>query len=292
MDLGYVGEVWGCRTEAHNTIRVNEQDQFPRTRPAGGATQPDRFCALSEFVNTDRYDHVLGDATTTYNGVDRGQVVNNVKKATREMMYLRPDVFVIYDDVQTTGPVPVDWLAHTLGEITVKGETVTVTQGGAAVDIAVIEPARFDARVQSGPPADTEIRIDDRRTKQHPFVRIRPVEATDHTRMLTVLLPRRAGERQQAVTTPIRAEGVLGVRIAKGDVTGIALFATGEGGIRHSGIATDARSCFLLLQGERLVQVAIHRGARAEYQGQALFPARAERRESIVWQEGQALVEE
>lgn len=39
---------------------------FPRTNPAGGAREPERFCKIRQFVHSGFYDHLVGDATAAY----------------------------------------------------------------------------------------------------------------------------------------------------------------------------------------------------------------------------------
>jgi len=268
IDQGYPREEWGCRTEAHNTIRVNDQDQYPRTRPAGGARKPQHFCDLTEFVHTDAYDHIRGDATTMYDPKD-------VKQAVREVMYIRPDVFVVFDDVITTKPLPVDWQVHTFGDLKVDGSTITVTQEAAAVDIAIVEPTACRSPVFSKTFKEVGIRKPFDAAKADTFVKIRLDTSTERTNFLTVLMPRRAASKRAVRTSRIGKGKVFGVKIEKGEATAIALFAPETGEIECGDISAKARSCLVLREGDRVRFWAVHDGTRLQVGGKSLFQSDA-----------------
>jgi hypothetical protein len=282
VDLGYVRDVWGCRTEAHNTIRVNDEDQYPLTRPAGGARKPEHFCKIGEFVHTEAYDHLIGDATTAYDS-------KTVKKATREVMFIRPDTFVIFDDVVTASPAVVDWSVHTFGALTVTGNTITVRQDEAAVDIDVVAPSAFSRDIRSKSLQEVGISLPFAGAKADTFIKIRPTERSRRANFLTVLVPRRASAQRRVRTEAVRGQGTLGVRITNGDETALALFNPAGGGMRLGDLATDARSCALIYAGERLRFAAVHEGTNAEHRGQALFSAGPHHADTLLWDDGEVL---
>ena len=266
VDLGYVHDVWGCRTEAHNTIRVNDKDQFPHTRPAGGARKPEHFCRISEFVHTEFYDHLIGDATTAYDP-------NDVEKATREVMYIRPDTFAIFDDVLTTRPLDVDWSVHTYGDLALNGDVITVTQDDAAVDIVVVQPQTFTHEILS--------------KKNDTFIKIRRSDKETRSRFLTVLRPRRLDQKPKLRTSPIVQGDLVGVEIERDGLTALALFGTAESAISYGDVSTDARSCLAVFKASRLVRVAIHGGSRFAYQGRTVLQSTEGPADSLAWKDDQ-----
>lgn len=278
VDQGYPHEVWGCRTEAHNTIRVNSQDQFPRTNPAGGARQPQHVCEISEFVHTDLYGHLVGDATTAYDSED-------VRKFTREVMFIRPDIFVIFDDVVTMRPLDVDWSVHTFGDLAINGDMITIRQDNAAVDIAVIAPQKFTHEILSKNWQEVGIRQPFETAKADTFIKLRSFERRERTNFLTVLRPRRAEEKPKLQTNAIAQGDLIGVTIETDGATALALFATQQPGISYGDLRTDARSCFAALEAGKLNCVAIHGGSEISYKGQSLFRSAARRRGSFVWED-------
>jgi hypothetical protein len=90
----YVGDLalrnWFRGSAAHNVIRVNEQDQGIPAGPFAWASKPD--VRIIEWRSADDYDFL--DADCRHNGVGH----------RRRVMFLKPALLVILDDVSTTGP--------------------------------------------------------------------------------------------------------------------------------------------------------------------------------------------
>ena len=127
VDLLYPHHIWGCRTEAHNTIMVNGKEQAGRVNIAGGRDDPDhRGVVAGPFpapwsgpssTAPAWYARLVGDASLAYEAADLTSFV-------REVMYLRhrgagapPDYFVMFDDIVTPAPSRLDWLLHTYGDV-------------------------------------------------------------------------------------------------------------------------------------------------------------------------------
>jgi len=86
---------WYWTTKAHNALEIDGQGQ-PKTGAASGkfiVFQPGR-----------EYDYVVGDATLGYG--------ENVERYRRHLLFLKPDVLVVVDEVQARKPVSLKFWLH------------------------------------------------------------------------------------------------------------------------------------------------------------------------------------
>ncbi|MGH9659281.1 MAG: DUF4962 domain-containing protein, partial [Bryobacteraceae bacterium] len=86
---------WYWTTKAHNALEIDGQGQ-PKTASATG-----KFVV---FQPGKEYDYVVGDATPSY-----GQ---NVERYRRHLLFLKPDVLVMMDEVKAREPVALKFWLH------------------------------------------------------------------------------------------------------------------------------------------------------------------------------------
>ncbi|MGC9318021.1 MAG: heparinase II/III domain-containing protein [Armatimonadota bacterium] len=78
---------------------------------------------VEAFETNDAYTYVAGDGTEAYRP-------EKCEECTRQMVFVHPDHFVIFDRVRSTEPEYAKrWLLHTAREPVVKGATITADQG-------------------------------------------------------------------------------------------------------------------------------------------------------------------
>ncbi len=117
-----------AQTVAHNCVVIHQPDE-PLARYWGGTVTQNHGgqhrqtgSELKAFATNDRYSYVAGDATACYqhSGKTRDGKAGLPQKAslvTRQMVFLMPDHFVIFDRVEGTSPdYRKDWLLHTANE--------------------------------------------------------------------------------------------------------------------------------------------------------------------------------
>lgn len=138
---------YGRQTIAHNSITIGETEFTHldwRKRPTGNVVrrggqsvpQAPQWWKAWDFVGPQKdfmegritayrthplYDYTLGDAHFSYNPAD-------LKEITRQFLYLKPDIFVIYDhiEVNDAGKRPC-WLLHSLREPLAFGKEAPLT---------------------------------------------------------------------------------------------------------------------------------------------------------------------
>jgi hypothetical protein len=167
------------RTIAHNTITVYNPSEtsFGSYANDGGQLQPSenelpvRYGDASTedyyrgkivgYEDTPEFTYMKGDATAAY-------APSKVTLFTREMVYLKPDIFVILDRVRaTSASYKKKWLLHTVNEPIVTGDTAMVTEGTSRLFVKSLLPApraiakvggaghQFDVNGTNYPPSQT-----------------------------------------------------------------------------------------------------------------------------------------
>jgi hypothetical protein len=279
IDLFYPHDIWGVKTEAHNTVMVNGTEQAGRVNVAGGRDDPDHRGIVADLVDTPWYARMVGDASLAYER-------DNLTSFVREVMYLRassaraglrhvgettpPDYFVMFDDIETPAPSRVDWLLHTYGNVASAGNTLTITQNDAAVDVTLIAPERFSSEVKETKLADIQVPEPFDGASAVKTIKLTPPEDGSRTFFLSVLGPRAVSAAPLAVT-PVRAANVLGAEIASADSHDLALFALDEPSIRAKDVEAVGRSCFVRTSGGRVRAAVLHKGQRLSVGGVLLF---------------------
>lgn len=139
-----------CRTVAHNTITVYDPSEstfgsyandggqiMPKELPTryGDASLPEFYRGeIESFKDTDTFTYMKGDATAAY-------ASSKLDLFTREIVYLKPDVFVILDRVEaTSASFTKRWLLHTVHQPTISGNTATVTRGDSKLVVTSVLP--------------------------------------------------------------------------------------------------------------------------------------------------------
>nr|HEX4318111.1 hypothetical protein [Kofleriaceae bacterium] len=115
-------------TTAHNVVRL--VDGNGKTIPQQNANQ-DAMVALHVGSG---YTYAAADVSSVYNG----------QKVQREVVYVEPDAFVVYDRVTSTGGTQV-WQMAMPQQPTTTGATTTMTASGHTLNIQRLEPATATA---------------------------------------------------------------------------------------------------------------------------------------------------
>jgi hypothetical protein len=97
---------WYIATKAHNALEINGKGQ-PKTETATGK--------VIVFQPGDSYDYVVGDASPAYG--------KEVKRYRRHLLFLKPGVLVMVDEVQGTEPISVKSWLHGRAPFTIDEST-------------------------------------------------------------------------------------------------------------------------------------------------------------------------
>jgi hypothetical protein len=100
---------WYWTTKAHNGLEIDGKGQ-PKTAEATGK--------VIVFRPGQKYDYVVGDASPSY-----GDTVNRYR---RHLVFLKPDVLVVLDEVQANKPVPLKFWLHGRAPFTINQNSAKV----------------------------------------------------------------------------------------------------------------------------------------------------------------------
>lgn len=143
-----------CRTIAHNSITVFDPNEttFMGYSNDGGqkaifnyddnpvhcgdASHPQFYRGhVTAFQDADTFTYVKGDATAAY-------AASKLNLFTREFVYLKPDIFVVFDRVDaTSASFDKNWLLHSIGEPQINGQIVTITEGASRLFVKTLLPS-------------------------------------------------------------------------------------------------------------------------------------------------------
>jgi hypothetical protein len=134
---------WSWQTKSSNCITVD-----------GGIGQVQEAGATGEvvlFEERESHDYILGDATRAYAGL--------LSRYQRHVIRIRPDVFVIFDDLEAPSPVTFDWWLHSLSQMQVDqgSGSVLISQGNARLRVDFLEPADLSLTQSGGFPDPPEV---------------------------------------------------------------------------------------------------------------------------------------
>lgn len=184
------------QTKAHNCVLVNGEGQPIFDKTATGE--------ITAWFQSPHVDYTCGDATVAYKG--------KLTRFRRHILYLRPDVFLIYDDLEAPEPSTFTWCLHAEEEMQVDAERneVVVSRGGAKALVKFITPQglEFEQTDQFTPPPTRDL-------KDEWHVYATTTEPATQMRFITLIRPFRADEPEDAVT--VTTVGEAGVSLGAGD---------------------------------------------------------------------------
>jgi hypothetical protein len=120
---------WYFATKANNAIEINGKEQ-PRTETA--------TAKVIVFQPGDAFDYVVGDASPAYG--------KEVERYRRHLLFLKPDVLVVVDEVVAQTPVSLRFLLHGRAPFTFDGPTgrISLTFERASLAGFLLAPGGLD----------------------------------------------------------------------------------------------------------------------------------------------------
>jgi hypothetical protein len=181
------------------------------------------------FATSAAMDYVAGEA-----GEDYGDAL---KRFTRHILFVKPDLVIIFDRLEAPKPSTFEWLLHTPTEMKVAGQgDIRVTSGVAAARVALLAPQGLAVSVTDkfDPPPRERIKL----VEWHLTAQSKAAERTE---FVAVIRPHRAGSEPQAAQTlrPVPGGYVLEAAIAGGRVVAL-LRSADKGRIADAGRSADA----------------------------------------------------
>ena len=191
---------WVWETRSHNSVLVDGEGQTPRSREARGE--------IIAYEENGDWCYAAGDATAAYEG--------RLGRFVRHVVFVRPDYFVIIDDLEGPGErAKFQWLLHARERMAIDEQRsrVTAGKGEARLRVEFLKPATVSLSQTSGwdPPLP---RPEEAPPQFH--LTASTVAAKDRARFVTVLLPYRNGAEDDLPEVRL-LESQGGVAVAVGE---------------------------------------------------------------------------
>ncbi len=112
---------WTRQTKANNCVLVDGQGQVVRAHTAKGR--------IAKFCHQQALTYVCGDAAPAYGG--------KLTKFLRHVLFLRPGVFLLLDELAAPQPAEYQWLLHAFEKMAVDEKTATVVSSRKGASLTV-----------------------------------------------------------------------------------------------------------------------------------------------------------
>jgi hypothetical protein len=196
---------WCHETKAHNAVLVDGEGQIKHSAASTGRI-------VGEQLGP-QFDYLAGDATAAYGG--------RLVRYHRHVLFVKPDLIVLYDDLAARTPASFQFMLHALGAFSVdeKSASLAVRQPRAGCAVKYLSPVPLAFRQWDG--------YDPKPTKNFPnqwHVEAGTREKREQLGMITLLLPHRTGAKPQFAAERLESGTAIGARIRRGGRSQVVAF--------------------------------------------------------------------
>ena len=207
---------WMWQTRSVNSITVNGRGQIAHSPVAVGR--------INRFHTSPGIDFVQGEAERAY--------LKGVKRFTRAILFVKPDLIVIRDQLETAAPSTFEWHLHAPVPFEPTAEdTVRVVHRGASCRVRFLAPEDLEITTtdQFDPPPRPRVKL----TEYH--LTARTTERALHVTILTVIQPWKTKGEPPA---EVELEAIEGGLLLRTDHARVLARTTGRGKIAGGGLWT------------------------------------------------------
>jgi len=200
---------------AHNTVLLNGYPESQRIADYDNEIKAlGTYPKISSCFTGEIMDAVEGDLACVYK--DR---LDNFK---RSFIFVKPDYFVLYDNIASKGKERFTWLFHALGtkSISGNGNEVKIIRPKARLRMDILTPQNLERT--------TKRYVDQDKS----FIQLETQEPATEARFLALMIPssdENTGEREKWKTNYIKDTGWIGTEVERGRLTDRILFRTEPG---------------------------------------------------------------
>jgi len=187
---------WARATRSVNSVLVNGQGQRRRSWDATGR--------ITSFHSDENYDFAEGEAAPAYAGL--------LTRFRRQVIHIRPGLFVMHDDLAAAKPSTFQWLLHAYEKIQIDKakRQLRVERSPAAMNVQLLLPEKVDFAQTDR--YDPEPEQGQWQNTWHLSAGTTTPAAS--ARFLVVMLPHRLGkDKTLPAVEMVRGENAVGVRL-------------------------------------------------------------------------------
>lgn len=215
---------WTKATQAHNGILVNGRGQPVQSFTARGD--------IVGFLHGRSFDYTVGDAKEAYPGL--------LNHFHRHVIYIRPDLFVIFDELVGVRSSDYSWLLHSYHQMEVDEATGSITVNAPKATLQgqlwSSVPFTFHQTNEFAIPLDEPMNV-----AEQWHLTARTTNPAREANFLAVLRPVKADDASRFVAEPMQVQSGQGVRIDVGGRVTDLLIRTGEGMIESEVLRSDGK---------------------------------------------------
>ncbi|MBD3291355.1 MAG: DUF4962 domain-containing protein, partial [Armatimonadia bacterium] len=256
---------WSRMTFPHNTILVDGQGQ-PKSIESKG-----RFTA---FFDSADYCLFTGDAAQAYPEM--------LEQFDRTVLFIRPDVWIVYDELGAGEPSEFSWLLNTFepAEIDEDRQTMVVRQSDQRLRVQHLQPAGLTYSQNNERPYPMLTKRFCRYTEAFPqtyHIRATTPEAGAE-RIIAVMDAYAEGAGPAVEVTRIEAEGATALRLQRDGLTETVLLRDESAAMSAAdGVQTDATIASVAREADgTLTRWMLHGATRLEIDGTEVFSSEAQ----------------
>ena len=195
---------WVWTSRAQNALLVDGFGQKPHSADLGGR--------IVKWDFRDGLDYLVGDAAAAYEG--------RLKKALRHVVFVKPDLIILADEVEAPKPSTYQWMLHGQVPFEVREAEQRLIlereQAGVVVDYVAERPLRMREWSGYEPQPDHSYlaSIKNPGIPQQWHVEAASTEPADSSLTLTVLRPYKPGRQPTSAVRPERGGDKLGITVS------------------------------------------------------------------------------
>jgi len=232
-------------THRHNCPTFDRKNQIANS----GAT-------VTDFITGDVIEFQAADATAAYEGATKVQ---------RRIAYLRPDLFVLVDDLASEKPVVMMTHINGVGVPEVQGNRFFCRGPNAVLEGWVLSPSQFGFDT-------TQYPYDNDKTIGHQLTLKTAQPATAAT-FVVLLHPVPLDQEGQMTVQQLPTTGGVAASVSAGERQAVVLCGPGGSSVASAGYSTDAQMAAVQWQNDELQALGMLRGTRLDTPGYDLGSA-------------------
>jgi hypothetical protein len=214
---------WTKTTQAHNAILVNGQGQQTQSLAAKGE--------IIGYLGGQSFSYTAGNAQVAYGS-------NLLDKYVRHVVYLRPDLFVIYDDLKAPKESNFSWLFHAYHKSDIEpsgqGFQLSASQADLQVRLWSNSSLTYSQTNQFAVPLDKPLN----KPVQWHLTATNTIPIKE-AYFLSLLQPLHKGEASTIDAEPITVAAGEGIKISNNQQHSIVLFRRFSGDLIYEGVTAN-----------------------------------------------------